>query len=145
MQNFTLFYVKPTHVDIGDEIFEFLQARLQEDRILSRKLSQTTRDFWHEFYIDILERDSRGFWRMARDYPKINNGLIDVALIEGIGVTQRVKNIVGPTLYKENPNTIRGVFGQRTGGYKLPDTIVHAPKPEEVSEQLDILVKYDLI
>ena len=96
-------------------------------------------DFWREFYPhlkpEILES-------VVNSYHRQHEGKIALSLIGGEDMVQKVRTLIGPTRYEENPGwTVRGRFGP----YTLPDTLVHASSLEEVERDVEILRKYALI
>lgn len=141
VDNLTVFFVKPTHFEIRDRIFEFLEERIGDYSIVHRSQPRTVGYFWEELYKHVEEKNPDGLQKMVHIYPNIQKGSIDLAIFFGEGITSRISSVVGPTVYGDNPNTIRGRFGP----YSMPDTIVHASKPEEVENDLKILKKYRYI
>lgn len=141
--NFTIFFVKPPHFDISEEIIIYLKQKLSTDFCIDyREHPKTTFDFWAEFYRKVETVNPVGFDYMVNNYPVISDGKIDLVFLSGNRIAERVKNISGPTMYEDNSSdTIRGRFGP----YELPNSIIHAPKLEEVKRDLRILRKHVLI
>ena len=143
----TIFMTKPwCGRDIEASAIWMLEDFLNEKGTFERKsikrVSVPPRDFWEEFYGDV--RGWEGFRAMIDDFMKLGRGPI-IASYYGGDVAEIVKEILGPTKYEDNvgKRTIRGVLGN-------PDEIVwrniaHAPKPEEVAENLRVFKKYNLI
>ncbi len=100
------------------------------------------RNFWEEFYRQTREREF--FKPMIEDLLALPKNPL-IIFYSGENVTQRIINKLGSTIIKENlgQDTIRGIYG-------IPNdpnwrNVAHAPKPDEVGEQLKILRKYRLI
>lgn len=138
----TCFFVKP-HVNppLAQKIYEYLQKRLidqGEFKILFRKKLRTEADFWREFYAHLKTKYPQGLEDMAIQFAN-EIWPMDLSYIKGDNIIQRVKDITGDTFYKDNPpHTIRGKFGP----YEMPNTLVHAPKLEEVAQNIKVLNKY---
>jgi len=138
----TSFFVKP-HVSIpkAQKIYEYLQERLSDQgdyEILFRAKVWVEADFWREFYAHLKTKHPKELENMALQFDNNMRG-IDLSFIKGKNIIQRVKEIVGPTLFKDNsPDTIRGKFGP----YTLPNTLVHASSVEEVAQDIRVLNKY---
>ncbi len=138
----TIFFVKPHIIQESEEIFKYLKEKItnpEDFNIMSRKrFPQTPKEFWRDFYSHLEKKYPKELEKMATEFTAYNTG-IDLALITGEQIAQRVKEITGPTRYEDNPDyTIRGHFGP----YELPNTIVHASDKEQVTKELKILKDY---
>lgn len=144
--NSTVFFVKP-HVTMilkRREIFLYLKEHIKNPKDFHVPFQgifkNTPKKFWKEFYSHMEIDYPEQLEKMAEEFESYDSG-IDLFLIEGYKIAERVKEITGPTLYEQNPNwTIRGYFGP----YELPNTIVHCSSPEEVKKDISILKKYFL-
>jgi len=140
-KDITIFFVKPHIIQESEEIFKYLEEKIEnpEDfNIMFRKrFPDAPQEFWKEFYAHLKKDYLNELEKMAQQFASYNLG-IDLALIEGDNIAQRVKEITGPTIYKKNPDTIRGYFGP----YEMPNTIVHASDKEQVPKELQILKDY---
>ena len=147
IKDYTVFMTKPwCDRDVEASAIWMLEDFLNERGTFKREYfgrsSIPSIKFWKEFYKDI--RGWEEFNTMMEDFMTLERGPI-IASYSGEGVTEIVKEILGPTQYVDNigERTIRGILGS-------PDAIVwsniaHAPKSEEVAENLRVFKKYNLI
>jgi len=138
--NQTIFFVKPTHIEVADEIFRYLCSNIgsQSGSTLfpNRELVKMGEEGWLNFYSGIAEKYPEALVEMARSLAQ---GQVDLSVLEGDNVLTLVKELVGPTRYEDNPSwTIRG----RWGPYDLPHTIVHATSPGDFEREQGILNEY---
>jgi nucleoside diphosphate kinase len=137
----TVFFVKPEDLHRGPKIYEYLFKQLAGSDLIvaERKFTTLTYEQWKEFYVHLQKTFPKELEKMAQDYA---NKEIDLSLLEGQLITERIKNLVGPTIYEQNPSyTIRGHFGP----YTLPHTIVHASETGEAEREIALLKKYGAI
>ena len=146
-RDYTIFMTKPwCDRDVEASAVWMLEDYLNKKGIFGKEFFARgpvpSRKFWEEFYKDI--RKWEGLNAMIEDFTTLQRGPIVVSY-SGRGVAETVKEILGPTHYADNigKQTIRGVLGN-------PEdiswrNIAHAPKPEEVAENLKALKKYSLI
>jgi len=141
----TAFFVKPHALRLAKDIFEYLELNICASgsyHIKERKMAHISLRFIMEFYPYVKTRNSKNFEEMLKTYC----GNIDLTILTGKNIVQRVKDIVGSTNYKDNsPLTIRGKFGRilyGEKGYNLPNTLVHASSLDEVERDFRILKKY---
>ena len=144
----TSFFVKPHALELADDIFEYLEFCLKKSgiyEIKDRKRADINEKFIMEFYSHVKTINPAGFEKILKTY----SGIVDLAIIFGEDIIYRVKDITGPTNYKDNSFlTIRGKFGKilyGEKGYSLLNTLVHASSPEEVERDFEILKKYEII
>jgi len=147
IRDYTIFMTKPwCERDVEASAIWMLEDYLSEKGNFEREFFARgpipPRKFWKEFYKDI--RKWEGFNTMIEDFTTLQRGPI-VASYSGSGVAEAVKEILGPTHYADNigKQTIRGVLGNSEDiSWR---NIAHAPKSEEVAENLKVLKKYNLI
>jgi len=140
--NLTIFFVKPHMISKRKEIFEYLRKNIEAPEdfyVLFRgRFTNTPKSFWREFYSHLEKDYPKQLEKMADEFESYDLG-IDISLIKGKNITQRVKKITGPTLYEKNPDyTIRGHFGH----YELPNTIVHCSDSDDVKREIKVLRQY---
>jgi nucleoside diphosphate kinase len=137
----TVFFVKPNFIQYGEEIFQYLQLKLGIQGIpliQSRSLISIPEEGWMEFYKHLSKIYSEQLKNMASYFAGKN---IDFGILAGDNIIRRVKELVGPTRYEENPPwTIRGKWGP----YELPHTIVHSSDTGEVRREMNIIKIYGL-
>jgi len=138
----TLFFVKYRNVQNADRIFDYVRENLGNQKgfaIQNRKIVTPSEEMWMEFYEHLAEKYSPLLVRMAKGF---SGKEVDIAVITGKDIIRRTKELVGPTLYKDNPSwTIRG----REGPYDGFHTVVHASDRKEVERDLRIFAKYNFI
>jgi hypothetical protein len=144
--DYTVILTKPWN-DPADEISTIwmLEDLLQESGGIKREFGKRSEvlpmEFWEEFYVDV--RGWEGFGKMMEDFMTLERGPI-LIFYSGENVTQRVKDCIGPTRYRDNlgKGTIRETFGDPNS----PEwrNILHAPKPEEVVQNLMVLKEHGL-
>ena len=142
MKDITVFFVKPHIIQESDEIFRYLKENIKKPKDFNirfrQRFLQTPKEFWEDFYAHLKKDWPEQLEKMATEFTAYNAG-IDLAIIEGKKIAQRVKIITGPTRYEDNPpKTIR----RNWGPYELPNTIVHASDPKEVASDIEIIKKY---
>lgn len=140
----TVFFVKPDFIQYGEEIFKYLQLKINEKSsgnvplIQSRGLVSMPVEGWMKFYKHLSKTYSEQLKNMA-EY--LAGGNIDLAILAGDNIIKRIRKLVGPTRYEENPNwTIRGKWGP----YNLPHTIVHSSDIGEVEREMNLIKIYGL-
>ena len=136
----TVFFVKYKHLTFSDDIFEYLEQRVSGVSILVRKIVLIAGGVWNEFYPHVGEAYPEELRAMAQDF---DGKPVDLAILGGTNIVGRVKRVVGPTKFEDNPT---GTIRRRWGPYELPHTIVHASDSEEdVEREIGILVKYGVL
>lgn len=98
------------------------------------------KDFWREFYSHVPEEI---LTPMIEDLMNLSKSPL-IVFYSGGRVTQRIIDKLGPTKYSDNQGlgTIRGYY--TTPSDPIWRNIAHAPKPNEVEKQIDLLRKYQL-
>jgi len=88
-----------------------------------------------------LEDKWKGFGEMLNDF---NNKPVHPFILKGdCGMSGFLKEITGKTNYEDNPDTIRGMMRKEYGAPRKEWlNYVHVPGPEEVSRDLNILIKW---
>ena len=117
-----------------------------------KKLFQTFIDsptyaFWDDFYADLrgkldIREDMIGDFMQ---YSMLYGQGLHLRIYNGDDVASRLKNILGPTKYRDNlgRKTIREEFMNRNDPQW--HTVAHAPKIEEIRDNLDVLMKHRYI
>ena len=152
MEDVSVFFTKP-HIDKPTALEVILMAEdYLEDSGGFKKLFQTFVDsptyaFWDDFYVDL-----KGKWDMREDMIEdfmrcstLRGHGLHLRIYNGENVASRLKDALGPTKYRDNlgQGTVRESFMNPN----VPSwhTVAHAPKPEEVRDNLDVLVKHRYI
>ncbi|MBT3397786.1 hypothetical protein HOA55_02500 [archaeon] len=102
---------------------------------------ELSRDFYEELYDGA--REWEGFETMIDDFMTLDRSP-RIIVYRGENVSQRLKDILGPTRYADNEgmDTLRRKFGHyRTKEWR---NVAHAPKPEEVLSNMILLKKHGL-
>ncbi len=131
-----------------EKIIEFTRDKLfrkfnEYPLIIYDILIDNGNDIMKEIYKHLKEKWG-GLEEMLNDF--YNKPVHPFILKGDCGMPGFLKKITGKTNYEDNPDTIRGMMRQQ---YGAPDkewfNYVHVPGPEEVSRDLNTLVKLNII
>jgi len=123
-----LMIIKPDGSDYGQQFTFDLASRLLNIGIINNRLltMRLTTEQAEEFY-----KEHEGKWFHQRLIEHMTSGLIHVSILEGEGVIQKWRDLMGPTDPKVAPKgTIRGDYGT-----ELPKNVVHGSDSVESAER----------
>lgn len=149
LHNYTVFMTKPwLEMSIEFEAIAMLEDYLQETGEFKRetgvRVPKLPNSFFEEFYASVKKSYPEIYEKMIADFETLTRGPI-ILFYSGIDITKRVKKKLGPTKYKDNINldTIRRKFmNPEDPNWR---NIAHAPEPEEVMFNLQMIDKYELL
>lgn len=152
----TLFFIKPLIMPARNgaiidnratavDIIDFLESRLMEsgdfERILSIRTPRMPEEFYRDFYSQLEKNWSYLLKKMAADFAGKS---LAVFIYQGPDIIQRIRDIIGPTLYKDNigKGTIREIYGNQEMWYR---TVVHASDHDGKRKDFRVFKKWNLI